>query len=171
MKVEGVKRVERVLRRLQVKVGDPNPSVVVGYRGVRYAIYVHEDMEAHHTVGKAHYLTDPAHTLAKSVSEQVGKDVLRGLTFGDALYRGGLRIQRQSQLSVPVDTGNLKGSAFTERELPGYPPKPEAELYQHGYGWEKPVDLGDWSWSNTFGRWSRLVTFADGWHGYTFPKI
>lgn len=117
MKMEGVKRVERVLQRLRIAVGQPTPSVVVGYRGVHYAIYVHEDMEAGHTVGKAHYLTDPAYMLSKPVSEQVGKDVLRGLSFGDALYRGGLRIQRESQLSVPVDTGNLKGSAFTEREV------------------------------------------------------
>lgn len=46
-----------------------------------------------------------------------------------------------------------------------------AELYQHNYGHEKPVALDRWSWSTTFGRWSRLVTFADGWHGYTYPKI
>ena len=46
-----------------------------------------------------------------------------------------------------------------------------AEEYQHHYGYEKPVSLGDWSWSTTFGRWSRLVTFADGWHGYTYPRL
>lgn len=44
-----------------------------------------------------------------------------------------------------------------------------AELYQHNYGGEKPVKLGQWSFSYTFGRWSRLVTFADGWEGYTYP--
>ena len=52
-----------------------------------------------------------------------------------------------------------------------YPPKPEAELYQHHYGYEKPVWLGDWSWSCDFNRWSRLVTFADGWHGYSYPQL
>ena len=51
-----------------------------------------------------------------------------------------------------------------------YPEKPTSELYQHNYGYERPTELGAWSWSVTFGRWSRLVTFSDGWHGYTFPQ-
>ena len=51
-----------------------------------------------------------------------------------------------------------------------YPPKPEqATLYYHHYGYEIPVALGAWEWSVDFGRWGRIVTFADGWHGYTFP--
>ena len=53
----------------------------------------------------------------------------------------------------------------------GLPPKPEAATeYQSGWSYEKPVALGDWEWSSTFGRWGRNVTFANGWSGYTWPK-
>ncbi len=53
----------------------------------------------------------------------------------------------------------------------GYPPKPEgATEYQHNYGYEVPVGLGEWAWSTTFGRWGRHVTFSDGWAGFTYPK-
>lgn len=53
-----------------------------------------------------------------------------------------------------------------------YPPRPEcAKLYQSATGYAVPVELGAWSWSSTFGRWGRIVTFADGWHGYTYPRV
>lgn len=57
-------------------------------------------------------------------------------------------------------------------ELREYPPKPEhtEEYLNDHYGYEKPTELGEWQWSITFGRWSRLVTFANGWRGYTYPK-
>lgn len=46
----------------------------------------------------------------------------------------------------------------------------DAELFQHNYGYEKPVEIHGFQWSTTFWRWSALVTFSDGWHGYTWPK-
>ena len=62
-------------------------------------------------------------------------------------------------------------SACIPVPLPGYPPKPEAATeYQSGWSYEKPVSLGDWEWSSTFGRWGRHVTFANGWSGFTWPK-
>ncbi len=69
-----------------------------------------------------------------------------------------------------VDVREFK-RRMVRAELAGtYPPKPEhAEEYQHDG--TKPVALGAWQWSSTFGRWSRLATFADGWHGVTFPVI
>jgi hypothetical protein len=55
------------------------------------------------------------------------------------------------------------------KPLAAYPPKPEsAILYQHRHDWERPTVLGEWAWSVDFGRWSRLVTFKDGWHGYSY---
>lgn len=41
--------------------------------------------------------------------------------------------------------------------------------FQHNYGHELPVAVHGYQWSTTFGRWGALVTFADGWHGYTYP--
>lgn len=40
----------------------------------------------------------------------------RGL---DGLYKAGLFIQAESQREVPVDTGNLRGSAYTRRDPGG----------------------------------------------------
>lgn len=51
-----------------------------------------------------------------------------------------------------------------------YPDIPEASEFQHGYGYETPAEVHGWEWSTTFGTWSALVTFKDGWHGYTYPK-
>lgn len=45
--------------------------------------------------------------------EQVESKSLSGL------YAAGLKIQRDSQGLVPVDTANLKGSAYTQREDKG----------------------------------------------------
>lgn len=51
-----------------------------------------------------------------------------------------------------------------------YPDIPDSEEFQHNYGYEKPKIVHGWEWSTTFGKWSALVTFYDGWHGFTYPK-
>lgn len=58
------------------------------------------------------------------------------------------------------------------RDELSYPPIPgDAKLFQNQrYGYEEPTSIEGWQWSTTFGRWSALVTFADGWHGFTYPK-
>lgn len=49
---------------------------------------------------------------------------------------------------------------------------PEAELFQHPHmAPQKPTQLVGWDWSVTFGRWSALVEFADGWQGFTYPFV
>lgn len=71
-----------------------------------------------------------------------------------------------------IDTQAFIASCEKARKANSYPDKPEAVegKYQHGYGYEVPIELGEWSWSTTFGRWGRIAKFSDGWHGYTFPK-
>ncbi|WP_258570025.1 hypothetical protein [Burkholderia sp. MBR-1] len=51
-----------------------------------------------------------------------------------------------------------------------YGPIPEATHFQRHYCYIVPTTVHGWAWSTTFGRWSALVTFPDGWHGYTYPK-
>lgn len=53
-----------------------------------------------------------------------------------------------------------------------YGPIPDCAEFQvgNGFGYAVPATVHGWAWSYTFGRWSALVTFADGWHGYTYPK-
>ena len=59
-----------------------------------------------------------------------------------------------------------------QRDSDSYPEIPDAEIFHNlNYGYEKPISIHGWQWSTTFGRWSALVTFSDGWHGFTYPKL
>lgn len=101
------------LRARAAKYGDPR--VVVGFTA-QYAVYVHENLEAFHPVGQAKFLEQPARQYAREIGRMVREAVRRGATFAQALLLGGLRLQREAQLLTPVDTGNLRASAFTRIE-------------------------------------------------------
>lgn len=92
-----------------------NPSVIVGYTQ-NYAVYVHENMESHHPVGQAKFLEQPARQEGDVLGDIVNQGMRAGRTLAQSLVLAGLRLQRDSQLLVPVDTGALKGSAFTRLE-------------------------------------------------------
>lgn len=109
--VEGFHEVHRKL--MGIAAAARPVSVSVGYTQ-HYAIYVHENMEVTHKVGQAKYLEQPARELAQQISQTVIQAHRRGATFQQALVIGGLFLQRESQKLVPVDTGALKNSAFTE---------------------------------------------------------
>ena len=90
--------------------------VVVGYTA-NYAVYVHEDLEANHpNGGQAKYLEQPAREMQKQFSEIVLKAMQGGASMLQGLLLAGLALQRASQQLVPVDTGNLKNSAFTRKD-------------------------------------------------------
>lgn len=91
-------------------------SIAVGYRGVFYALWVHEILSYHHDIGKAQYLIDPARALAPVLPLVVARVMKSGGTFAKGLLEAGRLIQHHSELQVPVDTGFLKSQAFTERE-------------------------------------------------------
>jgi hypothetical protein len=119
-KVEGLVKVVAALRAKAAKANrDSNPSVTVGYTA-EYAIYVHENLEANHPVGQAKFLEQPAREMARDIS-QVVIDAMqnRKATLAQALLMGGLRLQRESQMLVPVDTGALRNSAFTRLDTKG----------------------------------------------------
>lgn len=87
--------------------------------------------------------------------------------MGDVSYNEALTRAKESG----VDTVGFERQCAAWEKAHSYPAKPEsAELYQHNRGYEKPVELGEWQWSTTFGRWSRLVTFVDGWKGFSYPQ-
>lgn len=51
------------------------------------------------------------------------------------------------------------------------PDIPAATHFQGSTGsYDIPVTVHGWEWSTTFGRWGAVCTFADGWHGLTFPR-
>lgn len=119
-KVEGIERVQRALTQAASKYFESpqairGESVIVGYTA-NYALYVHENKEAKHTAGQAKYLEQPARKLGHELAVIVRRAMAGGAKLLQALFLAGLRLQRESQKLVPVDTGNLKGSAFTRKE-------------------------------------------------------
>lgn len=119
MIVTNVKRLQTRLKGLSAKTrAGITGSVIVGYTA-NYAVYVHENKEARHAEGKQDkFLEDPARKLSNSgeLAGIISTAVKAGAPVMMGLKLAGLRIQRESQRVVPVDTGNLKGSAFTRVE-------------------------------------------------------
>lgn len=115
-KIQNLERVVEILRsKAAAARKDNDVSVTVGFTQ-NYAIYVHENLEAIHPVGQAKFLEEPARTEAGRIAEIVRTTLSQGKTMAQALVLGGLYLQRCSQKLVPVDTGALKGSAFTRLE-------------------------------------------------------
>ncbi len=117
MKIENLNKIKQALEKRAAKYSkENNPSVLVGYTQ-QYAIYVHENLEAFHPVGQAKFLEYPAKLLKEELGHIVQDNLKKGRTISQALLIAGLRLQRESQKLVPVDTGALKGSAFTRLEI------------------------------------------------------
>lgn len=125
--VEGLEKVVAALRSKAAKLtgNETEPSVIVGYTQ-NYAVFVHENLEAHHHVGEAKFLERPARELSPELGKIVAQALAKGLNIAQALVLAGLRLQRESQLLVPVATGALKGSAFTQLESAGKQSEPLA---------------------------------------------
>lgn len=138
-KVEGVHKVIEALRKhAERKIADAEAEVIVGYTAA-YAVHVHENLEMKwkglprsgetpparfsgsgkglfwDPQGRAQskFLEDPCRRLAPELGRIVREILQRGKSMIQALLVAGLRLQRESMLLVPVDTGNLKASAFT----------------------------------------------------------
>jgi hypothetical protein len=118
-KVERLRSVVAALKARQVSSQkDDATSVQVGYT-TEYALYVHENLEAHHTVGQAKFLEQPAREMSAELARIVETAIKGGASVPQALLLAGLRLQAVSQKLVPVDTGALKNSAFTKLVTPG----------------------------------------------------
>ncbi len=107
--------IQKLRRKRQYAKDNLNAAVLVGYTA-SYAIYVHENLEAYHEVGQAKFLEEPARTLRPEIVSIIDQALQAGQSMGDALLLAGLRLQAESQLLCPVDTGNLRASAFTRLE-------------------------------------------------------
>lgn len=130
LRVEGVDKIlQQIGERIKKTAQDLNAVVAVGY-STAYALYVHENIEMKWRglprrypakgvywgpKGQAKFLEQPFRELNRSgvTGDIVRKALLRGATMSQALVLAGLRIQRDSQKLVPIDTGTLKNSAFT----------------------------------------------------------
>lgn len=117
-KLEGFNVVQQTLAKMAISAkAEHDKSVIVGYTA-QYALYVHENLQSAHPVGQAKFLEQPARELSNSgrLQDIIEKAYKNGASLQDSLVLGALRIQRDSQQLVPIDTGNLKGSAFTRKE-------------------------------------------------------
>lgn len=116
-RIEGVKKVQAKLQALIRKAkNETDSSVVVGFTQV-YAVHVHEDTDAQHAEGKtAKYLEGPARTLKNVLAKMIEVVVRKTGSIRKGLAIAGLRLQREAQKIVPIDTGALKASAFTAFE-------------------------------------------------------
>jgi len=117
MNLEGSRGLITQLSALEQKaLIEANASVVVGFTQ-NYGIFVHENLDAKHAPGKqAKFLEAPARYLqadlgkiASSVTKQTGS-ILQGLLVA------GLRLLREAQSIVPVDTSALRASGFVATE-------------------------------------------------------
>lgn len=115
-KIEGLNKIYTLLRNRSKKLLDGktggNPSVTVGFTQ-QYALYVHENLEAHHDVGQAKFLEQPAREMARDLAGIVADVVNNGGSLEAGLLQAGLELQSAAQELTPVDTSALKASAFT----------------------------------------------------------
>ena len=133
VKVTGLREATAQMRARGTASEKDSGSVIVGFTAA-YALFVHENMEMKlkgqpRTGGRGNYwdpqgiagpkfLEGPARELSNS--GELGR-VLRAIyeisrSLMKSLLAVGMRIQREAQQRVPVDTGNLKNSAFTRQE-------------------------------------------------------
>lgn len=127
-RVDASKVIAMLKLKLKKAEADDKAKVAVGFTAA-YALYVHEmigptyvtkqlrrkNKQGHipWQVGGPKFLEGPFRRLQKELVTIISKAYKAGATLRDALMLAGLRLQRESQLACPVDTGNLKNSAFT----------------------------------------------------------
>lgn len=117
-KMEGTEALFRALKQQEMKLTGQRAragfgsDVIVGYEA-NYAVHVHENLQAHHENGQAKFLEQPAREKRPQITEIIIDAMHKGKNLIQSLLLGGLYLQRESQKIVPVDTGNLKASAFT----------------------------------------------------------
>lgn len=112
MKIEGVTEIVKELQRRLDKVRlDSATAIKVGF-SASYAIYVHENLEAHHEVGQAKFLEQPARANKSTYARIVAEQAKKGRPLGQALMVAALQLQRDAQQLCPVKTGALRNSAF-----------------------------------------------------------
>lgn len=116
---KGVQELEKKLKIMKDLHNGPK-NVTVGY-SAPYAIYVHENLEIDHPAhdgyncgGQAKFLEIPMKEMRGDLQKYIAERLRKGAKIGPTLLSAGLKVQRASQKIVPVHTGRLRRSAFTE---------------------------------------------------------
>ena len=125
VKITGLDAVKEAIKGKAKKYGSRD-SVVMGYRGVKYALSVHENAKAQarrqlmpagkNPKAQWKFLEQPARELRGEFNKLIKIALKNGASLRAALMVAAYRLKRESQELVPVKTGNLKGSAFVESD-------------------------------------------------------
>jgi hypothetical protein len=111
VRLDGQNNLVRRLRNLRGKYRG-QPRVVVGY-SAGYAVYVHENLEAYHPVGQAKFLEAATRRYRREMGQTVRSRMRQGgATLREACLDAGRFLQAKAMELTPVDTGNLRASAF-----------------------------------------------------------
>lgn len=73
---------------------------------------------------------------------------------------------REQVEKIIADPHDLPGAAVMRRDWERHK---HCTHFQGPSRPEVPAEIHHWAWSTTFCRWTALVTFKDGWRGYTTP--
>lgn len=138
-KVEGVAKLKSTLEQLVRRSRRiDSGNVIVGFNA-NYALFVHENVEMKwrgqkrkgkrpdgserkgrywdpQGRGQSKFLEQPAREMRPEIAAVIAANARRGVGLIVAMVLAGQKLQAASQKLVPVDLGNLKGSAFTEIE-------------------------------------------------------
>lgn len=110
-KITGVRDLQATFVKM-AKRFPKDTDIEVGY-STPYAIYVHEDLQAAHTVGQAKFLEEPARLMVNDLRDVVARELMRGSTWVNALFSAAKLLEAATVPLVPVDTGLLRSTAFT----------------------------------------------------------
>lgn len=111
VEIAGVKSVVQSLRD-RAKRQPTYTDLQVGY-SASYAIYVHENLEAHHPIGQAKYLESAVRQYSGRVADIVRTEMSKpDVDLTQALMKGGEFLLAESKKLVPVDTGFLRDSGY-----------------------------------------------------------
>lgn len=129
--IRGLDKLVQQLRDRAARAStETRAEVTVGYNAA-YAIWVHENLEMKHSgeprpsglgvywgpsLTGPKFLENPARELRKELADIILQAVQNKVPLPKALLLAGLRLQADSQRRVPVEYGNLRGSAFTRLE-------------------------------------------------------
>lgn len=118
--IKGLTNVQAQFKLLKEKAkGARGSGEVVGIVGYTqdYAVYVHEDLTATHKEGKqAKFLEEPFRTNQPIINKLIADTYKETGDLELAIMTGALRLLRESQMVVPVDTGALRASGFAALE-------------------------------------------------------
>ena len=116
LQVQGIDKLKKDFKQSWLQFLGQGQDVIVGF-SQNYAVFVHENLEARHKTGKqAKYLTSALKKVWPAIPYIVRQITKKGQSISKGLLVAGLRIQREAQKVVPIDTGALRASAYTTYE-------------------------------------------------------